>query len=278
LDAQWSDDFHHALHTVLTGETTGYYSDFGKLEHLAKALQGGFVYDGNYSAHRRRVHGRSIAGLNGHRLLGYLQNHDQIGNRAIGDRSNRLMTLGRLKAGAALVLLSPFTPMLFQGEEWGATTPFCYFTDYQEPALAQAVREGRCREFAAFGWKPEDTADPQARETFLRSKLDWDELARAPHAEILEWHQRLVRLRRREPALADGVLERVRVRFDEARQWLAMERGAITVAVNLSALHQTVPLAAGEQRVLLASEGGMAVSSGAVTLPADAVAILGREV
>jgi maltooligosyltrehalose trehalohydrolase len=216
--------------------------------------------------------------LNGSRLLAYLQNHDQIGNRAIGDRSNRLMTLGRLKAGAALVLTSPFTPMLFQGEEWGASTPFCYFTDYQEPALAQAVREGRCREFAAFGWKPEDTADPQAPETFLRSKLDWEELSRAPHAEILEWHQRLVRLRRREPALTDGELERVRVRFDEARQWLAMERGAITVAVNFSALHQTVPLAAGEQRVLLASEGGIAASGGAVALPADAVAILGWEV
>jgi maltooligosyltrehalose trehalohydrolase len=274
LDAQWSDDFHHALHTVLTGETTGYYSDFGKLEHLAKALQNAFVYNGTFSEHRRRVHGRPVAGLSGHRFLGYLQNHDQIGNRAVGDRSARVMSLGRLKAGAALVLASPFTPMLFQGEEWGASTPFCYFTDYQEPALAQAVREGRCREFAVFGWKPEDTADPQAPETFQHSKLNWNELAGAPHAQILEWHKRLIHLRRSEASLADGELNLVHVRFDDERRWLVVERGPVTVACNFSHERQAVPVGPGIKQVLMASDSSVSVSNDHVDLPPDSVAIL----
>ncbi|HEV2318276.1 MAG TPA: malto-oligosyltrehalose trehalohydrolase, partial [Verrucomicrobiae bacterium] len=195
LDAQWSDDFHHALHTVLTGERAGYYSDFGSMAALAKALRHAFTYDGAYSKHRGRVHGRSTEGLSGHRFLGYLQNHDQVGNRACGERSSHLMSPKKLKIGAALVLTSPFLPMLFQGEEWGASTPFFYFTDYQEPELANAVREGRCREFAAFGWKPENTADPQTPETFEQSKLNWDEISKPAHAEILDWHKRLIQLR-----------------------------------------------------------------------------------
>ncbi len=242
LDAQWSDDFHHALHTVLTGETTGYYSDFGKLEHLAKALHCAFVYDGQFSKHRRRVHGRPVDGLSGSQFLGYLQNHDQVGNRARGDRSSQLMSPGRLKIAAALVLTSPFTPMLFQGEEWGASTPFFYFTDYQEPELASAVREGRCREFAAFGWKPEDTPDPQARETFVGSALNWSELSRASHADILEWHRRLIQLRRSESSLTDGEMRSVQTRFDENQRWLTVVRGAITVACNFSNALQSVPL------------------------------------
>ena len=277
LAAQWSDDFHHALHTVLTGERTGYYSDFGKLEDVAKALRHAFVYDGVYSAHRRRVHGRSAQGLNGRRFLGYLQNHDQIGNRAMGDRSSRLMSLGRLKIGAALVLTSPFVPMLFQGEEWGAQTPFLFFTDHQEPELARGVREGRCKEFAAFGWKPEDTPDPQARETFVKSKLDWTDLTRSPHREMLQWHQQLIQLRRTEPALADGDLAEVQIRFDEQQSWLVVERGAIGVVCNLAAQAQLVPLPAGAQQILLASEYGIKISGGTVELPPDAVVIVKRE-
>ena len=276
LDAQWSDDFHHALHTVLTGETTGYYSDYGKLEQLAKALRCAFVYDGQFSIHRRRVHGRPADGLNGCQFLAYLQNHDQVGNRARGDRSSQLMSLGRLKIGAALVLLSPFTPMLFQGEEWGASTPFFYFTDYQEPELANAVREGRCREFAAFGWKPEDTPDPQARETFTGSVLNWPELARAPHADILEWHRRLIQLRRSESSLADGEMKSVKTRFDENQRWLTVERAAISAACNFSNQQQAVPLFATDQQILMASETGIKTSGGMVHLPPDSVAILKR--
>jgi maltooligosyltrehalose trehalohydrolase len=276
LDAQWSDDFHHALHTVLTGETTGYYSDYGKMEQLAKALRCAFVYDGTYSAHRRRVHGRPAEGLSGHRFLSYLQNHDQVGNRARGDRSSQLMSAGRLKIGAALVLTSPFTPMLFQGEEWGASTPFIFFTDHQEPELAAAVRAGRVREFAAFGWKPEDVADPQARDSFVSSVLNWRELSRAPHADILDWHRRLIQLRRNEPSLADGELKSVQTRFDEEQRWLVVERGPISVACNVSNVPRTVPINAPKCNLLMTSDVAAKYSGGSMALPGESVAILKR--
>jgi maltooligosyltrehalose trehalohydrolase len=274
LDAQWSDDFHHTLHTVLTSEKTGYYSDFGKLEDLAKALRHAFVYDGKFSAHRRRNHGRSTEGLSGHKFLGYFQNHDQIGNRAKGERSNQLMSLGKLKIGAALVLTSPFIPLLFQGEEWGVSTPFFYFTDYQEPELANAVREGRCKEFAAFGWKPEETADPQARETFEQSKLNWQEISRAPHAEILEWHKQLIRLRRAEPSLNDGRLDSVKINYDEPARWFVMERRAMSVACNFADHPQHILLRFGKYKTLLASEPDVSAGAESVILPAESVAIL----
>ena len=277
LDAQWSDDFHHALHAVLTGEKGGYYSDFGKLEDLAKALHQAFVYDGTFSDHCRRKHGRAPEGLCGRNFLGYLQNHDQIGNRAKGERSSQLMSLGKLKIGAALVLTSPFLPLLFQGEEWGASTPFFYFTDYQEPELANAVREGRCREFAAFGWKPEETADPQARETFEQSKLNWREITRAPHAEILDWHKKLIRLRRGEPDLSDGRMDRVRTRFDAERRGLVVERGAVSVACNVSVKSETVSLRAGNYRALLISETDAKISGDKIILPPESVAVLKRK-
>ena len=274
LDAQWSDDFHHTLHTVLTGERTGYYSDFGTIGALAKALRHAYVYDGVFSEHRRRVHGRSADGLNGHRFLGYLQNHDQVGNRARGDRSSQLMSLGKLKIGAALVLTSPFLPMLFQGEEWGASTPFFYFTDYQELELANAVREGRCREFAAFGWKPEDTADPQARETLERSKLKWEEVSKSPHAEILDWHKRLIQLRRAEADLADGELTNVCCTFDEQEHWLVMKRGSISVVCNFSERPQRIPIGAGTGKILMASENAVRLSDGVAEMPPDSVLIV----
>jgi maltooligosyltrehalose trehalohydrolase len=277
LDAQWSDDFHHALHAVLTGEKTGYYSDFGKLEDLAKVLRHVFVYDGNFSSHRRRNHGRSAEGLSGHNFLGYLQNHDQVGNRAKGERSSQLMSLGKLKIGAALVLTSPFVPLIFQGEEWGASTPFFYFTDYQERELASAVREGRCREFAVFGWKPEETADPQAHETFEKSKLNWQELFREPHAKILDWHKQLICLRRAEPSLNDGRLDGVKTNCDELARWFVMERGAISVACNLAVHPQRIPLRIGKHRTLLASEPGVDAVSGGVFLRPESVAIFKLE-
>jgi len=274
LDAQWSDDFHHALHTVLTGELTGYYSDFGKISDIAKALRGAFVYDGKYSAYRRRVHGQPAEGLQGHRFLGYLQNHDQIGNRARGERSRQLMSLGKLKIGAALVFTSPFLPLLFQGEEWGAGTPFFYFTDYQEPELAGAVREGRCREFAVFGWKPEDTADPQARETFEQSKLNWDEIAKSPHAEILGWYKKLIQLRRSEPDILDGDLKNVQAKFDEQNRWLVVERKSVSLACNFAEFPQRLPLRQGAQKILMVSEKETLIIGGFIDLPAESVAVL----
>jgi len=249
-DAQWSDDFHHALHAVLTGERTGYYADFGSLAQLAKALEQAYVYDGCRSDHRRRHHGRPPTGLDGSRFFGFLQNHDQVGNRATGERSSALMGTGRVKIAAALVLCAPFVPMLFQGEEWAASTPFQYFTDHGDAELGRAVSEGRRREFAAFGWEPDDVPDPQDPETFRRSRLDWDELGRPPHAEVLAWHRDLIRLRREVPALAGNDFDDVEVRWDEAAGWLVVERGPLSVVCNLSDAEQAVPLRDGGESVV----------------------------
>jgi maltooligosyltrehalose trehalohydrolase len=243
LDAAWSDDFHHALHAVLTGERTGYYQDFGSLADLARALESAYVYDGRYSPHRRRRHGRRPDGVPPHRFLGYLQNHDQVGNRAQGERSAALLDLGRLKIAAALVLTAPFIPMLFAGEEWGASTPFLYFTDHQDPDLGRAVSEGRRREFASFGWDPEAVPDPQDPDSFERSRLDWSELERPPHAELLDWHRQLVTLRRRLSGPAQ-------VHFDESAGWLVLQRGTVAVAANLAKEPRQVPLASGKSELL----------------------------
>jgi maltooligosyltrehalose trehalohydrolase len=278
IDAQWSDDFHHALHCVLTGECDGYYADFGSLGDLAKALHRVFVYDGRYSVFRKRRHGKPPAGLSGHRFLGYLQNHDQIGNRANGERSSHLMSLGRLKVGATLVFTAPAIPMLFQGEEWGANSPFLYFTDHEDPELGRAVTEGRWREFAAFGWRTEDVPDPQAPETFEHSKLNWHERGEEPHAGLLAWHSRLIQLRREIPALSDGRLERVRTIFNESAKWFVVRRGPVAVACNLSNVAQRVPVDLGHgAELLLASESNVQFTHDAVALPADSVAILSAE-
>jgi maltooligosyltrehalose trehalohydrolase len=276
LDAQWSDDFHHALHTVLSGERDGYYADFGSLADLAAALERAFVYVGQHSAHRGRRHGRSPGGIPGHRFVAFLQNHDQVGNRALGERSSHLLTPGQLKVGATILLTSPFVPLLFQGEEWGASTPFLYFTDHDDPELARAVSEGRCREFAAFGWSREEIPDPQAPETFARSKLAWAEISLEPHRSLLDWHRELIALRERVPALTDGRLDRVRVRYDETARWLAIERGPVTVACNLAPAPGVVALG-GAARILLASEAEVQVNGHSVHLPPESVAICAPE-
>ena len=275
LAAQWSDDFHHALHTVLTGEHTGYYADFGAIADLAKALRQAWVYDGRYSVSRGRTHGRVPQGLSGHKFLGYAQTHDQIGNRATGDRSSHLMNSGRLRIAAAIVLTSPFIPMLFQGEEWGASTPFLYFAGHPEPELARAVSAGRRREFAAFGWNPDEIPDPQAPETFVRSKLDWSEIEREPHRSILQWHRDLIGLRGRFPELSDGRLDLVNVAFDESAHWIAISRGRVSVACNLAASTQSIPPPSGAiRRIAMASDPHITNGSFGVELPPDSVAIL----
>ena len=275
IDAQWNDDFRHALHCVLTGERNGYHADFGSIADLAKALQRVFVYDGGYSAFRKRRHGKPPTGLSGHHFLGFLQNHDQIGNRAKGERIGHLLSLGRLKIGAALVLTAPFVPLLFQGEEWGTSAPFLYFTDHQDPELARAVTEGRQREFASFGWRPQDVPDPQARETFECSKLNWNERDIEPHTDLAAWYRQLIQLRREIPALSDGRLERVRTTFDENAKWFVVRRGPVVVACNLSDIAQRVPVGLDhDAEVLLASESNVQLTHDAVVLPPDSVAIL----
>lgn len=185
------------------------------------------------------------------------------------------MSIGRLKIAAALVLTAPFIPMLFQGEEWGATSAFLYFTNHQDPELGRNVTEGRRREFVAFGWNPREIPDPQAIETFERSKLSWNERDKEPHADLLAWHRRLIELRREIPALSDGCLEGVHVKFNEAAKWFVVERGPVVVACNLSQVTQRVPAAvAPGSRLLLTSEDRVQLSQDAVELPPDSVAIL----
>ncbi|WP_241002829.1 malto-oligosyltrehalose trehalohydrolase [Streptomyces sp. CB01881] len=275
LTAQWSDDFHHALHTALTGESQGYYGDFAAapLAAVARTLTRGFFHDGGWSSFRGRSHGRPFPAAHGHRLLGYLQTHDQIGNRALGDRLSTSLSPGQLACGAALVLTSPFTPMLFMGEEWGASTPWQYFTDHTDPGLAEAVRQGRRREFAEHGWQAEAVPDPQEPATVLRSVLDWTEPRRAPHSELLSWHRELIRLRRDRPELADPDLSAVRVGFDEAARWLVVHRGPYRVAVNLSDSSAVLPLGAAGREVV-AAFGEAAIDGAGVRVGAESAAVV----
>ncbi|MDQ3980579.1 MAG: malto-oligosyltrehalose trehalohydrolase, partial [Actinomycetota bacterium] len=273
IDAQWSDDFHHAIHALLTGERTGYYADFGSVSHLAKALRHAFVYDGAYSAHRRRRHGRSPAGLPPSRFLGYSQTHDQVGNRAGGERLSTLVGPARARMAAALVLCAPFVPLLFQGEEWAASTPFQYFTDHEDPQLGKAVSEGRRREFAAFGWKPEDVPDPQDPETFRRSVLNWAEIEQESHASVLEWYRRLMALRRQHRLDAGG-FESVEVHAEEDEHWLVLDRGRVVVAFNTGEVPVDVPLGDGGPREVALSWGEIDVAATTARLGPDSVVVL----
>lgn len=278
LDAAWADEWHHALHAALTGERDGYYADFGSLAHLSKALRQAWVYDGLYSPHRGRRHGRPPVGLDGHQFVVCAQNHDQVGNRAQGERLSHLVSLGRLEIAAALLLTSPFVPMLFQGEEWGATSPFLYFTDHEDAELGRAVSEGRRNEFRAFGWDPAQVPDPQDPETFTRSKLHWEERTRSPHAELLAWYRSLLRLRHAHPSLRSGKLEEVEVSYDESARFLMVCRKEIATAVNLAPERRRVPLPRKPESVLLAgSQARPTLGSGTepwVELDGDGVAIL----
>jgi maltooligosyltrehalose trehalohydrolase len=201
LHGQWSDDFHHALHVLLTGERTGYYEDFDGLPSLKRSLEEGFVYSGQYSRHRRRRHGNDARDIAPGRLVVFSQNHDQVGNRMRGERMAALVSPARLRVAAAAVLLSPMVPLLFMGEEHGEPAPFQYFVSHSDPGLIEAVRAGRREEFASFGWG-DDVPDPQDEETFLRSRVDWSLRSRPGHSELLDFHARLLALRREVPALA----------------------------------------------------------------------------
>ena len=274
IDAQWSDDFHHALFALLTSQPQGgYYADFGSVGQLAKALEHTFVYDGVYSHHRKRVHGKPPRGLSQHHFLGYIQNHDQVGNRALGERLQENTGFERAMLAAALVMMSPFVPMIFQGEEWAASSPFQYFADHQDPALAKAVSEGRCKEFEAFGWDPKSIPDPEKRETFLRSKLIWDEAGEAGHARMKAWYRDLIRLRRSTPSLNNGEPGNARVTFDEKKRWLALERGEVLTLCNLGGNDREFPVPEGST-VLLSSRRGVAIRNARLLVMPDSVAIV----
>jgi maltooligosyltrehalose trehalohydrolase len=276
IDAQWSDDFHHALHGVITGERSGYYEDFGTYEHFAQAVRHGFVYAGAYSSHRRRIHGRQLDDIPGWRLVAAAQNHDQIGNRATGERLSHLVSPKRLKAAAALLLTAPFVPMLFQGEEWGASSPFQYFTAHEDEQLGCRVSEGRRKEFAAFGWEPSSVPDPQSPETFERSRLQWDELRLPEHADLQQWYRALLALRRQLPWLRDGNYRAVAVTVDEERQRLSTRRGEIFVTCNLGDSAATFEVD-GPHRLLLASDPNVRCLRDAIYVPAESVAVCERQ-
>jgi maltooligosyltrehalose trehalohydrolase len=253
LDAHWADDFHHALHRYFTDEGEGYYADYHGLPDIATALAQGYVYHGQYSVFRQRRHGRAPRGVTPDQLVVCSQNHDQIGNRARGERLSMLVDAAKLKAIAALVVLSPFVPLLFQGEEWGARTPFLYFTDHQDAELGRLVSEGRAREFQGFRWGGE-IPDPQDASSFERSKLDWAETAKPHHALLLDWYRALIALRkRRSPHVAPG---KPKVRFDVKAQWLRFEYAGVLAMFNFAGVPRRIALPAGEWELALDSQAG----------------------
>jgi maltooligosyltrehalose trehalohydrolase len=201
VDAQWADDFHHALHTALTGERSGYYADYNGAADLRRAFTDTFVYAWRYSAERKRWHGSACGDIPASRFVVFSQNHDQVGNRMMGDRRSALVDFEGLKLAASAVLLSPYIPLLFMGEEYGAGTPFLYFVSHGDPGLIEAVRAGRKREFQGFAWNAEPP-DPQSEDTFNASKLRWEERREGPHRVLLSFYAELIRLRKKVPALS----------------------------------------------------------------------------
>jgi maltooligosyltrehalose trehalohydrolase len=295
LDAVWNDDFHHALHTLLTGERTGYYQDFGSLSHLRKAFEEGFVYAGDYSSYRQRRHGSSSADVPACRFVVFVQNHDQVGNRMLGERLSQLVPFEALKLAAGVVLLSPFIPLLFMGEEYGEVAPFQYFTSHSDDELIEAVRRGRCEEFSAFSWQGEPP-DPQDEPTFLCCKLDHTLSGRGHHRVLREFYKELIRLRRELPALASFSKEETKVSADEEKRVLLLSRwhggSGIVAAFNFGDSSVDVPLdiGSGRWRKLVDSEderwlgrGGLAPDTlrpdmeTAITLSPKAFVLFARE-
>ncbi|HZA11436.1 malto-oligosyltrehalose trehalohydrolase [Mycobacterium sp.] len=272
LAAQWDDDIHHAIHSAVSGERQGYYADFGSLETLATTLQNGYFHAGTYSSFRGRRHGRPLdkSTIPATSLMAYSTTHDQVGNRAVGDRPSQNLDFGQLAIKAALVLASPYTAMIFMGEEWGSSRPFQFFSAHPEPELARATAEGRKREFAEHGWDTDDIPDPQDPQTFLRSKLDWDEVRIGEHGRLLSVYRDLIALRHKEPDLADPWLQHLWVDYDEQQRWIAMRRGPLVIACNIGTDAATVPFT-GE--VVLAWDDPD-VRADAVTLPGHSFAIL----
>jgi maltooligosyltrehalose trehalohydrolase len=273
LDAQWDDDVHHALHALLTGERQGYYCDFGSLPVLAKTFTRAFLHDGGYSTFRHKDWGAPIdpARHDGHQFVVCLQNHDQVGNRAVGDRLPELTTPGRLRIGAVLLLTSPFTPMLWMGEEWAASTRWPFFTSHPEPELAEATGKGRLAEFAGHGWDTSQMIDPQDPRAYESAILDWAEPQGGAHAEMLGLYRSLLALRAAEPELAAGNLVDVRVEYDEAAQWVVVHRGGFRIAVNLAPDAQPLPVRGGD--VVLAT-GQCTPAADGLVVGAESAAIV----
>ena len=244
LDAQWNDDFHHSLYSLLTGDRHGYFVDFGSPQDLAKALREGFVYDGKRSSFRRRRHGSPSHGRPGQQFVVFTQNHDQIANALAGNRLSKLLSAEQQKLSATVLLCAPFIPLLFMGQEYGETAGFHYFTNHSDEALAEAVREGRRRETGALTTGGE-FVDPQDVETFEAAKLNWSIPQTDPHASILNFYRDLIRLRKGHACLNNCRKDLTKVAFDEARRWMVLERNDPSgerslIIFNFSNLRQTI--------------------------------------
>ncbi|MFG6503356.1 malto-oligosyltrehalose trehalohydrolase [Microbacterium sp. P05] len=277
LTAQWSDDWHHAVHVAASGETVGWYEDFAVLEAYPKVTERGFFHDGTYSSFRGRDHGFPIPGtVPTWRLITFAQDHDQIGNRATGDRLSQNLDFRRLAVTAVLTLATPGTPMLFMGEEWGATTPWQFFTSHPEPELGEATAKGRIAEFEKMGWDPAIVPDPQDPATFERSKLDWLEPYDGAHAQLLHLYRTLATVRREVPELTDPSFTDREAGAAEAEggrtYWL--RNGEVGVYANLSAAPARFDVAAGAE-IILATDAGVVVAAGSVTLPPETAVIVG---
>jgi maltooligosyltrehalose trehalohydrolase len=244
MTAQWDDDIHHAIHSAVSGERQGYYADFGSLHALAQTLKHGYFHAGTYSSFRHRRHGRPLdtASIPATRLLAYTLTHDQVGNRAVGDRPSQNLNFGQLAVKAALAIGSPYTAMLFMGEEWASSSPFQFFSSHPEPELARATAEGRKREFAEHGWDADAIPNPQDPATFERSKLNWDEVDEGDHGRLRRLYRQLITLRHTETDLSDPWLDHMRVEYDEDARWIVMHRGSLAIACNLGADAVDVPV------------------------------------
>lgn len=274
LTAQWVDDWHHAVHVALTGETEGYYADFADPQALPKTWTGGFYHDGTFSSFRGRDWGAPLpAAVPSWRLVTFAQDHDQIGNRAAGDRLSQSLTPARLEVAAVLTMTAPGTPMLFMGEEWGASTPWQFFTSHPEPELAAATREGRKAEFARMGWDESLVPDPNDPATFERSKLDWSELDEPAHARLLSLYRALARLRREHAELTDPDQRGHAAESVGAGRWV-LHRDTASVYVNLSPEPWTVELA-GREIWLATTAHEQRTDAGPLVLSADSAAVVG---
>ena len=283
MTAQWADDVHHALHSWLTGEQHGYYVDFGSVEVLAHALTRVFVHDGGYSTFRGSSWGAPVPrGTDARRFVVFAANHDQIGNRALGDRPASRLPDGVVAAGAAVLLTAPFSPLLFMGDEWATRRPFPYFSDHQEPELAEAIRAGRTAEFAGHGWaelygsEPE-VPDPQAPTTAELARLDWAEPGRPGHARMLDWHRTLIALRRLVPGLTDGDLDATHVEHDEGGRWILVRRPGVVVVAAIADVPVTIPLEGADAARVLASWDAITRTAASITLPGAGAVVLTDE-
>ena len=275
MDAQWSDDFHHSLFTMIYGKEPGrgYYDDFGTMDDLVESLKRVFVYDGIFSGYRQHVHGRPVEGLSAHHFLGYIQNHDQVGNRGLGERLEHLVGLDAAKVALGVVLMAPFIPMLFMGEEFASSSPFLYFADHEDEEMAKAVSEGRKRDFALFGFAELEIPNPEARETFDRSKLRWDEVHTGHHEEMFAWTKALIHLRRTTVALNDGDLGHLRIESNSDQRWFIMKRGSVRIFINLG--DQKIPFTLLKDEILrLCSRPELAPQDNTLRLPPMTLAVL----